>query len=342
MSKILTFIFMLSLAGTATATPRVVTSVPPVQGLVADIMRGAGTPTLLLDGTVSPHDFALRPSQARELAEADLVFGVGLGLDFWLLDNGYSRIVYLGNTDGLNLYTYRELKEFREIEELTYNNDDLDYSLEYEAEEEQFDATDPEVEAFIADLIGDADALDDDHDGDDHDDHNRAAGGVDPHIWLDPQNAIILVDAITEVLTSVDLVNEAIYRDNASQLKRDIMSAADKARFNFDRLSDMDLVTTHDSIQYLERAFDLHVIGALSSADGVAAGARSLSSIYQQIGTGACLLVDINEPHGVAGNPFGEVPTVEIDPLGSTLIAAPNYYPRLLETLAEAMSYCRQ
>lgn len=345
MNRILPILLSLSLAGTAAATPRVVTSIPPVYGLVADVMRGAGTPTLLMEGATSPHHFALRPSQASDLAEADIVFAIGLGIDFWVPENGRAHYVYLGNSEDLTHHNFRDLKEFSEIDEFEHDDHDIDHSLEYEAEEEHFDATDPEVDAFINNLIGESEPLHDDHDDhDDHDEHDddHDHSGTDPHVWLDPRNAIMMVDAITAALTEVDLVNEAIYRDNASQVKRDIVRAAERARFSVDRLSGIDFVTTHDSLQYFERAFDLHVVGALSSADGILVGARSLSSIYQQIGTGSCLLVDITEPGGVAGNPFGEVPTIEVDPLGSALTSSANYYPRLLETLAESLSNCRQ
>lgn len=340
MTRILAFILSITLSGMAAATPKVVTSIPPVQGLVADIMYGAGTPVMLLDGTVSTHDFSLRPSQARELADADMVFAIGLGLEAWLSENNTARFFYLGDAEGLTLYNMRSLKEFHDTQEIVSTNDELDYSPEYSAEDEEFSATDPEVEAFINELIDGGDPINieltETHD------HENTPGRIDPHIWLDPNNTLLLIDAITETLSAYDLVNEAIYRDNARRMKQDIRNAIGSARFSLDRLSNINFVATHDSLQYLERAYDLHVIGALSSGHGVMAGARSLSGIYEQIGPGSCILVDISEPQGITGNPFGEVPTVEIDPLGAKLIGTPGYYPKLLETLAAALSNCRQ
>lgn len=65
-------------AGTAVAdAPRVVADIAPVHSLVAGVMEGVGTPELLLTSDVSPHDFALRPSDARILAEADHMVWVG-------------------------------------------------------------------------------------------------------------------------------------------------------------------------------------------------------------------------------------------------------------------------
>ena len=71
-------------ASGAMASPKVVVSIEPVHALVAGVMTGVGTPTLLLKGTASPHDYALRPSDAAALADADIVFWIGASLEGFL------------------------------------------------------------------------------------------------------------------------------------------------------------------------------------------------------------------------------------------------------------------
>ncbi len=61
----------------AVDTPKVVISIAPLHSIAVHIMKGAGEPVLLVDQTLSPHDFALKPSQARLLQSADLVFWLG-------------------------------------------------------------------------------------------------------------------------------------------------------------------------------------------------------------------------------------------------------------------------
>jgi zinc transport system substrate-binding protein len=70
--------------GLFAATPKVVVSIAPLHSLVAGVMEGVGTPTLLLKGTASPHDYALRPSDAAALADADIVFWIGASLEDFL------------------------------------------------------------------------------------------------------------------------------------------------------------------------------------------------------------------------------------------------------------------
>ncbi len=69
---------------TAAAEPRVVATIKPVHSLVAGVMEGVGTPSLLIQGGASPHSYSLRPSEARALSQADLVFWIGEDLETFL------------------------------------------------------------------------------------------------------------------------------------------------------------------------------------------------------------------------------------------------------------------
>lgn len=93
--------------------PRVVASIAPVHSLVAGVMEGAGAPTLIVKGVASPHVFALRPSDARALQRADLVFWIGPALEAFLEAplkslSGEAAIVTLIETPGLELLKPRK------------------------------------------------------------------------------------------------------------------------------------------------------------------------------------------------------------------------------------------
>ena len=63
---------------------------------------------------------------------------------------------------------------------------------------------------------------DDDHEEEEHEEQHHHE--YDPHIWLDPQNAIVMVNNITDELCLIDKANEAYYRANAEKLIKDIQS----------------------------------------------------------------------------------------------------------------------
>jgi zinc transport system substrate-binding protein len=68
----------------AAQTPNVVTDIAPVASLTAHVMGDLGTPRNLIKPGASPHDYALRPSDARALRDADVVFWIGGALTPWL------------------------------------------------------------------------------------------------------------------------------------------------------------------------------------------------------------------------------------------------------------------
>lgn len=93
--------------------PQVVASVKPLHSLTAAVMRGVGTPHLLVQGAASPHAFALKPSDARALARADLIVWVGPELETFLrkpLDAlaGKARSLELIRAPGVQTVRMRE------------------------------------------------------------------------------------------------------------------------------------------------------------------------------------------------------------------------------------------
>ncbi len=92
--------------------PRVVVSILPIHSLVAGIMAGVARPVLLLAGAPSPHAHALRPSEARSLAAAELIFWVGPALERFLERplralSARARVVALIDAPGLRLLPAR-------------------------------------------------------------------------------------------------------------------------------------------------------------------------------------------------------------------------------------------
>ncbi len=83
-----TFLFTLALTTIGTIAraevPVVVTDIPVVQSLVAQVMGDLGTADLLVNAGAEPHSYQLRPSQARALRTADLIFWVGPEMTPWL------------------------------------------------------------------------------------------------------------------------------------------------------------------------------------------------------------------------------------------------------------------
>ncbi|MBI1416286.1 MAG: zinc transporter [Limimaricola sp.] len=76
----------LSMTAARAEVPKVMTDIAPIQSLVDRVMAGLGSADVLLPPGASPHDYALRPSDAGRLADAGLVIWMGPGLEPWLAD----------------------------------------------------------------------------------------------------------------------------------------------------------------------------------------------------------------------------------------------------------------
>ncbi len=103
---------LLPAAGGACAAPEVVVTLAPAHSLISGVMEGVGEPRLLIESGASPHDRVLRPSEARLLHGADIVFRVGGGLEGFLekplraLGDG-TEVVTLAEAEGVTRHPLR-------------------------------------------------------------------------------------------------------------------------------------------------------------------------------------------------------------------------------------------
>ena len=118
----------------AGAAVRVVASIKPVHSLVAAVMLGAGEPDLIIQGATSPHSFSLRPSDARNIQNAEIIFMVGDALESSLAGSidtlgRNAQVVRLFGIDGMMRLPLREGATFEGHDHVGEGVDD-----EYEGE----------------------------------------------------------------------------------------------------------------------------------------------------------------------------------------------------------------
>ena len=94
---------------------KVVTSIKPIHSLVSYVMDGVGTPDLIVDGFNSPHNFQLKPSHAKMLENADIIFWIGEGLENFLekpLDSISNRLKS-GSINEVSFISFTLLEKMR-------------------------------------------------------------------------------------------------------------------------------------------------------------------------------------------------------------------------------------
>ncbi len=92
--------------------------------------------------------------------------------------------------------------------------------------------------------------------------------GIDPHVWLGPDQAIVMVEAIRDELKKADEKNAANYdRRAAAYVAKLRKLKADGLEMLKDKRSRV-IVTQHESLGYFAGAFNLEVVGVVQQKPG--------------------------------------------------------------------------
>ena len=262
--------------------PSVVTDLGPVQSLVSDVMGDVGKPTMLLPSGADPHDFQLRPSQARTLASADLVFWIGPDL-----------IPALGDA-----------------------------------------LTSLAPEARIVTLLHDSGRT-----------RRFTDGGLDPHAWLDPVNAMAWLETIATELADRDPANAARYRANAARSLSELKALDLELATLLAPVKSRPFVTQHDALGYFTDRYGLAVLGAVALGDASSPSAAHLARISQILRktTAPCVFPEAGrDPKFIAALTEGSDLRLgaPLDIEFITLDPGPGQYAVLLRNLATGLVDC--
>ena len=352
-------------AGGASAEVRVVTDIAPVQSLVA--MVAGETPEVLIRPGVSPHDAALRPSDARALETAEVVVWIGPDLTPGLegpiatLAGGARVLTLLPEDEGAEAEDGRDHVD-GDHPEGDHVGDDHGESADAQA---AGGAALPDGDRSDAVRLGDgveeehgADHAEDDHgpaeDAGDHagEDHAAEAQGdhghdhaADAHAWLDPARAADWLPLIAEALAEADPDAADDYRARAEAAQARLFAIVETARAE---LADggPSYVAAHDALGPFEDRFGLDPLPAI--AEGDAAPPSAARMIGLTIAAAArpvdCVLDDggLNPGLVQAVFPQGAPPVIAVDILGAGMEPGPDLYPTLMRGLLDALDACRQ
>ena len=314
--------------------PRVATDIPPVHSLVARVMQGVGEPVLVLPPGASPHGHAMRPSEAAALADADLVVWMGEGLTPWLargidaLASGAASVELLKSA-GTSLLGYREGATFERHENGGAEHGGAEHAEAGHAGPAGLHATE-----------------------DGHADEDRGAGrdaparahGVNPHAWLDPENAKLWLEAIAAALADADPGNSGAYARNAAEGRAELEALTAELTETLEPVRGRPFVVFHDAYHYFEHRFGLEAAGAISLGDAAAPSPARLAAVRRAVReTGArCIFAEPQFAPGLIATVVEgtDARAAILDPLGASLAPGPDLYPELLRSLAADLRDC--
>ena len=315
-----TLIGLLAFSTLAKADLKVVTSIKPIHSLASYIMDGVGSPGLIVDGYNSSHSFQLKPSHAKMLEQADIIFWIGEDLENFL-EKPLATIakkaekIELLEIKGIKKLKFRERNIFEEHEGHDDHGDD--------AKKEEHD--------------------DHGHDAkkEEHDDHEgHGHGEYDPHIWLDPINAKVILNEITEHLIENDSKNASTYKSNLAKA----ISEIDKLIIDVitETNTDLSYVVFHDAYQYYENRFNVNILGAMTVNPDVMPGAEQIHEIHEVIehDNVSCILSEPQFNPDIIKSIAKDtsVKTGVLDPLGANLKPGKDLYFDLIRNMSASFN----
>jgi zinc transport system substrate-binding protein len=320
------------LAAPAFAAPNVVVSIKPLHALVSQVMAGVGEPGLLVAGNASPHTYTLRPSDAGLLESAEIVFWTGHGLELFLegaLESlaTNASVVELAEAPGIVLLPVRDGGAFEAH----------DHADEAHAENEHAHDDHGHEEEHAHD-----DHADDDHAGHEHAGHEHGAG--DMHFWLDPDNAVHMVEAIEAALADADPENAVTYAANASAAIAELEALSAEIDATLAPVRDRSFVVFHDAYQYFEARFGLQLAGTITVSPEVAPGAARVAELRARVAElgATCVFAEPQfEPAVVETIIEGTSAKAGVlDPEGVAIEPGRDHYAQLLRSLAASLAEC--
>ncbi len=307
---------------------RVVTTINPIHSLAAGILDGIATPSLLVKGLDSVHGFQVKPSDAREVEQADVFIWVGPNLESSmraLISNlsDQAQLIELSKVSGLTLLENRESVHAHGEQ----GHRDHDEEEHHEHEDEDHHGHEDEA-----------------RNGHDEDHHGHGEGEFDMHIWLDTNNAKLMATEMASSFSNFlpdkgemleSNLNNVLARLNA--LDTELLEAVKP-------IADSTYLVFHDAYQYLEKKFDLRNVGAVTVNPERNPGAKKITELRETITeTGAQCIFSEPQFNSDILNTIAEGTGIKfgvLDPLGSNLEPGADAYFELMRDLVQSLRDC--
>ena len=241
----------------------VLATTPMIGELVKQVADDSIEVNILMSYAVDPHSFEPSPQDVKKIEEADLVFYTGLKYEsvnlLKLLQNSVQSQELL-----VELAARINPIEFTEDDHDEHGNEDMH----------------------------------DDHDDedmhDDHDEHGNEGehvghdhGIYDPHFWFDPTRVALAVGEIKNELIKLDPDNKDAYESTATSYIAELTALDEQIEALIQTVpsNNRQMITTHESLGYLEARFGLEILVAIipsiTSEDDVTP--KQLVSVIEEI-----------------------------------------------------------
>ncbi|MCK5877830.1 MAG: zinc ABC transporter substrate-binding protein [Candidatus Marithrix sp.] len=178
-----------------------------------------------------------------------------------------------------------------------------------------------------------------------HHEHNGKFK-IDPHIWLTPDNAKIIVQTVAKTLVQIDPNNATQYTNNAARLIERLSQLDQTLTQRLKPIQKLPYLIFHDAYQYFENKYKLNAKGAIKLSPEIRPSVKRLHKLRLQIKNQQIRCI-FSEPQFESSliTTLTEGTTIQygvLDPLGINLTSGTESYFTLLNDMATSLQQCLQ
>ena len=288
---------------------KIATTTAPIYSLTSHLIEGTDAQIVnILPPNASPHTYQLTFESAKTLASADVLIKNGLELEMFLedaLDDFAGRLVVA--SEGIDLIKNEDDHHHDNDHDHDHDHDhDDDHDDDHDHDHDHHNDHDHDHHHDHDHDHGHDHHHDHDHDHDDHhdDDHNHDHdhhnhdhhhdhdhhhhhhhGEFNSHVWLSPQNGIIMAQNILNVLVEEDPENADLYNQNFQTLESKLQDLHEEVQSRLDALEIGNYIVFHDAYVYFDRDFGIGAVAVMEEFPGKEPSARYLAELIETITT---------------------------------------------------------
>jgi ABC-type Zn uptake system ZnuABC Zn-binding protein ZnuA len=244
-------------------------------GILADWARQVGGDrvevTSLLSGNESPHTYEIRPADVKTVADARILFRVGLGLEDWLdpavENSGNKKLVIVdasaGITDVITETEHQPKSGVSGAEPGFHHQDTKTPGFPNEGGTDESLVPSSQSPTPVP--------------------RSLTPTSGNPHIWLDPEYARAGIENLVKELVKLDPKGESLYRRREAAYFVRLDSLSQAIRADVATLEDKRFISFHDAWPYFCRRFGLQVVATVEPIPGQEPSAKELARLVDLI-----------------------------------------------------------
>jgi len=287
----------------ASQNTSIASSIRPIAMLLSAVTGDETSVNILLPGNMSPHDYRLKFSDIKLIKESELFFWIGPNLE-----SGISKAVKThGTTNIIKLMDIDDLSWPKTTTELSHSHTDHNHG---------------------------------------HDNEYESYEGVkdnrDPHIWLNPKNAVAIVATINELLAKKYPEKKEIFEKNTNNFEASLKSLNIVIRERLEEIKHKGFLVAHDGYRHFVDFYDLNQLGVVDLTDDISSSAKHKGNLIKLIDKTSCIFTDPQHTSKAANQLAKkfDIKSRELDLLGHNIPLGKKSYIDFLSKLSETVVEC--